>query len=438
MILEKVKKYIYDFQLLTNKEQVIVGVSGGADSVVLLHMLYSLGFDCIAAHCNFHLRGEESDRDASFVENLCKTYTIPFHKIDFDTHAYASKNSISIEMAARDLRYTWFEKLRKELNVNSIAVAHHRDDSVETVLLNLIRGTGIRGLTGISPKNNAIVRPLLCLNRNEVLEYLKENSLNCVEDSTNSEDIYTRNKIRLNVIPLLETINPSAKEAISKTSEHLNQVKNIYNLYIEQAKKEIFNKGKIDINKLLKYEEPKAILFEILYPYHFNASTISDIFETLESQSGKIFYSDTHQVLKDRDYLILKQKESGINQIFEIDEDTSFLSSSINLKIESIRIDSSFTLEKGQNIAYINKDKVKYPLIIRKWQQGDWFIPFGMKGKKKISDYFTDRKFSLFDKENTWLLCSGNDIVWIIGHRSDERYRIDNTTQEVLKITLNQ
>lgn len=431
-----IQQYISEYQLLEEGAKVIVGVSGGADSVALLDMLHSLKYECVVAHCNFHLRGEESNRDAFFVEALCQKYNLKYERIDFDTEAYAEINAVSIEMAARELRYNWFEQLRVIHLADRIAVAHHRDDSVETILLNLVRGTGIRGLTGISPQNEYVVRPLLCVSRQDILDYLDARKLSYVDDSTNNEDLYTRNKIRLNIIPLLETINPSAKEAIIRTAGHLSQVETIYRFYIEQAKSDIFRNNEIDIRKLVQYIEPEAVLFEILAPYKFNSATIRQIFESLISQPGKVFYSETYKLVRDRESFILKKRNNLSVESFMIHQDDSFISYPLKMNIETVRKDGPFEIEKNKDILYIDKDKIKYPLTIRRWHQGDWFIPFGMKGKKKISDYFTDQKYSLFDKEEAWLLCSGDDIIWIIGERSDERFKVSSTTSDVLKIQL--
>lgn len=432
-----VKKFIDNNGLLNQEQPIIIGISGGADSVALLDILYRTGYKCIAAHCNFHLRDEESNRDALFVEELCKTYNIVLESINFDTTNYAADQSISIEMAARELRYNWFEQLRQKHGAQAISVAHHQDDSVETVLLNLIRGTGIRGLTGIAAKNEYIVRPLLCVTRNEIIEYLDKRQLSYVEDSTNNEDIYSRNKIRLNVIPLLETINPSAKNSINKTAGYLMQVERIYLKYINEAKAEILNDRKINIPKLLTYDEPKAILFEILSSYHFNSATIDEIYEAIEGISGKVFYSETHRLLKDREYLIIdEKKEQAEKDSFTIDESDSCIEYPFNAKIEVIEKSPSFEMERNASVLYLDKNKINYPLTLRHWQQGDWFIPLGMSGKKKISDYFSNQKYSLFDKENIWLLCSGNDIIWVVGKRGDNRYKITDTTSHIIKISL--
>lgn len=436
MNIVQVEQYIDEHQLLEDGSKVIVGVSGGADSVALLDILHSLKYKCVVAHCNFHLRGEESNRDAFFVEELCQKYNLKYERVDFDTEAYAEIHSISIEMAARELRYNWFEQIRTIHLADKIAVAHHRDDSVETILLNLIRGTGIRGLTGIAAQNNNIIRPLLCLSRKDILEYLKDRGLKYVDDSTNNEDLYTRNKIRLNIIPLLETINPSVKDSIIRTGEHLSQVENIYNFYIQQVKADVLSDDSINIRTLIKYLEPEAILYELLAPYNFNTATVRQVFESIISQSGKIFYSDTHKLIKDREFFIIKKREKLSVDSFLIREEDRLMSYPLQLSIETIQIDNGFVIEKNKNILYLDKDKIKFPLTLRRWHQGDWFIPFGMKGKKKVSDYFTDQKFTLFEKEEAWLLCSENDIVWIVGERSDDRFKIDKSTTQILKIQI--
>lgn len=437
MSLLQVQQYIIENQLLGEYSKVIVGVSGGADSVALLDILHALNYECVVAHCNFHLRGEESNRDAFFVEELCQRYNLKYERIDFDTEVYAEIHSISIEMAARDLRYNWFEQLRIIHMADRIAVAHHRDDSVETILLNLVRGTGIRGLTGISPQNGYVVRPLLCMSREDILSYLKERRISHVEDSTNNEDLYTRNKIRLNIIPLLESINPSAKESIMRTAENLRQVETIYRYYIEQVKSDILNEDCIDIQKLIRYIEPEAVLYEILSPYNFNPATVRQIFESLISQPGKIFYSDTHKLVRDRDSYIIKKKENLTIDSYTVQENDSVITFPLQMNIQIIEPDDEFLIEKDKDILYLDKSKVSFPLTIRRWKQGDWFIPFGMKGKKKVSDYFSDNKFSIFDKEEAWLLCSIKDeILWIVGERTDDRFKIDEHTTEIIKIQL--
>ena len=443
MVLSQIEQYILDNDLPDITNRIVIGVSGGADSVALLDILTRLGYECIVAHCNFHLRAEDSNRDAAFVRELCSKYGLKSHFIDFDTEVFAKENSISIEMAARKLRYDWFEEIRVATNSTHIAVAHHRDDSVETILLNLVRGTGIRGLKGISPKNGFVIRPLLVIGRVDILDYIQSRKLEFVEDYTNNEDVYTRNFIRLNVIPLLETINPSVKESIIRTSEHLVQVENIYANYIEIAKQKIVDGNKINIAKLLDQIEPKAVLYELLSPYMFNSAAVDSIFNSLNGQSGKIFLSETHKIVKDRSFLFIEKIEKGNksdeSHLINIDEiGITQISNPIILSIQVIDKAPDFSFNKSRNILYLDYDKLILPLTLRHWRQGDWFIPFGMNGRKKISDYFSDNKFSLIEKENTWLLCTQKgDIVSIIGHRSGERFKIDNETKKMIIIKYN-
>lgn len=437
-ILEKVSEYIGKHQLIPNNEQkIIVGLSGGSDSIALLHILTALGYNCIAAHCNFHLRGEESIRDENFVKQICDKWNIELKIVGFDTSSYAAKEHISIEMAARSLRYNWFEKLSKELKISQIAIAHHLDDSVETVLLNLTRGTGIKGLTGISPRNGNIIRPLLCLKKTEVNQYIADKYLTFVQDSTNNSNVYQRNKLRLDVIPLFEEINPSFKESVAKMSRHLRQVETIYNRYMESEIKRVFEDNQISITKLLESHEPEALLFEILSPFGFNSEQIAQLFDSINRISGKTFLSTTHRVIKDRENIFVAKIETHNNyDIYEIEDGISNIDTPIKLTFTSSIRRPDTIIPKSDKIVSIDKSKIKFPLTIRHWQQGDSFIPFGMKGKKKLSDFFTDNKFSLMQKESVWILTSGKEIVWIIGHRADNRFRVENSTTEILKICI--
>lgn len=435
-ITAKVNEFIRNNNLLNDNDKIVVGVSGGADSMALLAILGELGYYCIAAHCNFHLRDGESDRDYLFVKDFCQQNHIEFVSIDFDTYVYMAEKAISLEMAARELRYNWFRQVKKEFAADKIAVAHHLDDSVETVLINLIRGTGIRGLRGISPKNGDIVRPLLCLYRNEILEYLDIHQINFVTDSTNNENIYIRNKIRLDVIPLLKAINPSAVQSIVKTSENLAATEKIYNGVIENIRKKLLFDNKISIDLLKQQEEPQNILFELLYPYGFNIYTVENIFDSLDGISGKTFYSQSHRIIKDRKFLIIEEKKDKKENTYIIEKDCTSIDTPLRLSIETLEKDSLTEIEKNPYTIYIDKDTIHYPLTIRRWQKGDRFVPFGMKGHKKVSDFFSNQKYSLIEKENTWLLCSQDKIIWIIGKRSDDRFKITDTTTNILKIIL--
>jgi tRNA(Ile)-lysidine synthase len=430
-MLDTVRTFIQKEELLSKEATVIVGLSGGMDSMALLDILTLLGYRCVAAHCNFHLRGEESNNDADFVKRWCKDVGIPLVTIDFDTNEYAFDRKISIEMAARELRYNWFEIMRKEHQAEAIAVAHHRDDLVETVLLNLVRGTGIKGLRGIAPKNRKVIRPLLSVSRDELAQYMAERDIPYVFDSSNNDDYFLRNALRLNVIPLLEKLNPAVKDAIFRTAHNLAQVENVYNAAIRESLENIVQNDKIDVKALCKTPSPQSILFELLTPLDFTPSTIIDISESIDAEPGKIFLSQSHRVIKDRDYFIIDRLSN--NETFEesilIDSQEKELTSPLPLTFSILTM--PVTIERNKRYLYADLDLLTFPLTLRKWRKGDWFIPFGMKGRKKLSDYFTNQKFSLKDKEEVWILLSGEDIVWIVGERPDERYRITKDTLRV-------
>ena len=435
-MLQKVEAFIKNQSLLSPADTVIVGLSGGVDSMALLDVLTLLGYKCVAAHCNFHLRGEESNRDAEFVKKWCKSMDTEFTSIDFDTRQYAADNKISIEMAARDLRYDWFEIIRNQYEAQSIAVAHHKDDSVETVLMNMIRGTGIKGLTGISPKNGHVVRPLLCVSREEVEHYLEEREIPHIFDSSNGDEVFLRNAIRLTILPKLEVLNPAVREAIYRTSQNVTEAEKVYVDSIEKAVKDVFVENKISISKLKNTPSPLSVLFHLLSPLGFNPSVIEDIWQSIEAPSGKIFLGKDYRLLKDRAHFLLdeiktkrQEKES-----FLIAEQEKEIFYPIHLRISVI--DKGKKLVKKAGCLYADAEKIAFPLIIRRWKHGDWFIPFGMKGRKKLSDYFTDQKFSLADKEKAWILASGEDIVWIVGERSDERFRITSDTKKIIMMEI--
>lgn len=422
MFLKKVTQYIESHRLFSFADKIVVALSGGADSVALLRMLSTLGYTCEAAHCNFHLRGAESDRDEQFVRQLCDELHIPLHIIHFNTGQEAQRQHVSIEMAARTLRYTWFEELRLACEASVIAVAHHQDDSVETFLLNLIRGTGIDGLRGIHPKNGYIVRPLLCLSRNDILAYLHDIGQTYVTDSTNLQDEYTRNKIRLNLLPLMQEINPSVKESILRTADHLDDAAQLYHRQVTEALARIRTREGIDITALLAESAPGTLLFEALHPLGFNAAQVADIFRSLQGQPGKQFNSAAWQVIKDRQLLLIEPRN-------ENDEKPQ-------LEIQEHELTHDFVIPRSKDTACVDAALITAPLTLRHWQLGDTFVPFGMKGKKKISDYLTDRKFSRLQKAQQWVLCCGDDIVWLVGERSDNRYRITENTKKVLCIKL--
>lgn len=440
--LKKVRQFIDSNQLLIDNDRILVGVSGGADSVVLLHILLKLGFECVVAHCNFHLRGEESMRDELFVEKLAEKYKLIYKKTDFDTVRFAKSNKISIEMAAREMRYAWFKKLAPENKCQTIATAHHTDDSIETLLLNMIRGTGLKGLTGIEPRNGDIVRPVLCCTRSEIEQYAQKNKLEYITDSTNLANEYSRNKIRNLILPMMADINPSVKQSLA---ENISRFRGSWKIYSEKIAEieahitfNIENQTFVDIDKLKSQSDPKTILFEILQKYQFNSDVISNIFEGLDKSSGKRYYSDTHRLLKDREHLIVDEIEPNNTLEFSIDESTKSISIPINLSLNKKARNEDFIISKKSDKIHIDADKIKFPLTLRKWKKGDSFHPFGMKESKKLSDFFINEKINRNQKENIWLLVSDNKIVWIIGLRMDERFRITEKTKNILEISLYQ
>lgn len=430
-MINTVRNYINANQLLRPNDRIIVGLSGGADSVVLLHALVQLGYRCIAAHCNFHLRDSESDEDEYFAKTYAMSLGVGFVKVDFDTTHYASKHGVSIEMAARELRYIWFESMREQYQADVIAVAHHQDDSVETLLLNLVRGTGIRGMAGIKAKNGFIVRPFLVITRKEIVDYAAIYNLNYVTDSTNLSDIYTRNFIRLNVLPLLKQINPSAPQSIARTAAHLSDAEAIYLHVVKEAQQTVWEDNKIAIDKLKSFPVPQTILYELLRDYGFTRFVVQSIYKALDGLSGKQFHAPSYLLVKDRRYLLLQPKGKFASINYQIEASTTTCIEPLCLSFEIKPFVSLSQLEKSSSVAVFDMDKLTFPLTIRLWRTGDWFIPFGMTGRKKLSDFFTDNKYSLVDKQACWVLCSGEDIVWIIGKRIDNRYRIDKKTKNI-------
>lgn len=433
-MIPNVSTYIARHELLRPGDKVVVGVSGGADSIALLHVLIRGGYACVVAHCNFHLRGAESDVDEAFVKQTAATLQLPFYKEDFDTSEYARSRNLSVEMAARELRYRWFESLRQTLRAQAIAVGHHRDDSVETMLLNMIRGTGLRGLTGIRPQNGYVVRPLLCLNRSEIREWLSQQNLTYRTDSSNLSDKYTRNFIRLHILPLMEQLNPSVKETIARTAGHLSGVERLYEGWIEQERKRIMPDGmRVDIRELMLSTSPETVLYELLRPYGFTRTLAASVFASLHSESGKTFFTPdaAFRIIKDRDSLLLARPAATDESVYTIGENET-LTQPIGLRTEKKTVDAGFTVERSASVASFDCEKLTFPLTLRKWRHGDWFVPFGMHGRKKLSDYFSDRKFSRIQKEQTWLLCNENDVIWIVGERSDERYKVTKMTKKAL------
>lgn len=436
----RLSQYISQNELFDQDDKLLVAVSGGIDSTTLLHLLAEGGYKVAIAHCNFGLRGEESDGDEALVRRLQSQYGIKGYYILFDTEKEAANAGESIQMAARRLRYNWFNQLCNEKGYRYIAIAHNADDVAETFFLNLARGTGLKGLTGIKPKTGRVVRPLLFATRQEIVEYANFCKIEHREDSTNAKDKYARNRIRLNVVPELKKINPGFNHTMLENISRLQMVEDLVtqevNTFKQNAVTATPTAQHISIAKLLENKNSKLLLYEFLCFYGFNSSQLDAIFKSIESGvSGSRFFGRDHILLRDRDELILyatnQEQTAGY---YQIHTDTTSIDSPISLKLESIEKVPETTFSKLNSVAYLDYERLHFPLILRKWQNGDEFTPFGMKGRKKLSDFFIDQKMSIHEKENQWLLCSGNDVVWVVGRRSDDRYKVTEETQNILRI----
>ncbi|MBO4398472.1 MAG: tRNA lysidine(34) synthetase TilS [Bacteroidaceae bacterium] len=428
-----VKRFIDQKSLLNKDSHVLVALSGGADSVCLLLLLAKLQYKVTAVHCNFRLRGEESLRDENFVRDLCLKNGIKLYVRSFDTHQYAVQNKISIEMAARDLRYAYFEQLRNEIGADAIAVAHHRDDSVETFIMNAVRGTGIRGLGSIQPRNGYVIRPFLCVSHDEILCELQDYGQQYVTDSTNYETVYTRNKVRLDIVPLLRSLNSSASENIFTTIMNMQETLKIYNSFIEEMKRKCVSEENdaciVSMTQIRACISPVSVLYEILSEKGFNRNQVCEMLDITDS--GRTFISsrddtDNHVniALIDRNRIIIRRKSSDDFEIVG-------LSDYPNIKVSVVDV-SDVEINSNPRFAYIDEDKVKGHLFVRKVEPGDKFRPFGMKGFKLVNDLLTDMKVDVFQKQQQLILCDEQSVVWVVGRRSSEDYRIDSSTRKVL------
>lgn len=430
---------------ITNKglfepnQKVLLAVSGGIDSMVMLYLFEKSGFDYGIVHCNFQLRGDESDRDEEFVKKQVLIHGVPSFFKRFDTEEYAQINGISIEMAARELRYEYFEKIRVEHNYDFIATAHHSDDLIETFFLNLNRKTGIKGLTGIKDKSGKIVRPMLFASRTDIEKYASEQYIDFREDSTNNEVFYQRNFLRHRILPLFSELNPSFKKNILASIENLKDAETVYSRFFETEKQKVVEIATdsqiVDIEKLNHSAHPKLLLLEILSEYNFNSSVVEEVFQSRNTESGKQFFSKTHRLVKDREKLFITEIAGQENRIFYLEASDMELFEPFDITIEKLP-GKDFKIRKEQNIACLDLEKLEFPLLIRKWQQGDYFQPLGMTGFKKVSDFLIDEKIPVHEKENTWLLCSGEKIVWVMGMRIDNRFKITPKTGKVVKIEI--
>jgi tRNA(Ile)-lysidine synthase len=432
--LQQFQDFIEQQQLFVQGNRILLAVSGGKDSVLMLHLFKAIGVDIGVAHCNFNLRADEAQRDESFVALLARNLGLPFYVTHFDTKKYAAENKISTQMAARDLRYQWFEEIRLSEQYDYIALAQHQNDAVETVLINLTRGTGISGLHGILPKRDRLIRPLLFLNRQQIEELVKANNIDFVEDSSNASTHYTRNKIRLQVIPHLQEINPNLEKTFAENISRFAELETFLNVQVQKLATKILNKRAdgvyIPLEEITRLNPQKLLLYELLKPFGFGEHVIQEILDCLKALSGTHFFSATHQAIINRNDLVIVEKNVSVtaNQfIHPATESIIFAAHEMALKFtEEIKFESD------ANKAFVNAGKLIFPLVLRNWQNGDKFVPLGMRSLKKVSDYFIDEKVPLHLKNTTPILVNGNgEIVWIAGMRQDNRYKLTTATKKV-------
>ncbi|MNQ24792.1 tRNA(Ile)-lysidine synthase [compost metagenome] len=435
-MLEKLKNHLAESFPFLEQKKLFLAVSGGLDSMVLLHLFQQLPYEIAVLHCNFQLRGLESFGDQNFVQEYTDTNGIPLFFTQFDTTAFANDYKLSTQVAARELRYNWFYEQLETKNFDYVLTAHHADDNLETFLINLSRGTGLDGLTGIPPQNDRIIRPLLPFSRQDIENYAKENTIQWREDSSNASDKYLRNKIRHNLIPILKELNPAFMSSFEKTQNYLQEAQTMVEdasiIVYQQVAKQEDDAIYFDLKQLKRLPNYKSYLYQWLNEFGFKAW--DDVYDLVESQSGKQVFSTDYRLLKDRDSLILSPLNlENKNQEYYIETPQEQINIPLNLsfsKVAEISIVSNTTI-------FVDEDKLQFPLVLRHWREGDSFQPFGMEGKsKKVSKLFKDEKLSLIEKENTWLLCSNNQIVWVLGIRQDDRFKIDNTTKNLLKIQI--
>lgn len=441
-MLQQFKDYINAQSLFSSTQKGLLAVSGGIDSSVLCHLMHLSGFPFAIAHCNFHLRSDDSDRDERFVRQLADKYGVDIFVVQFDTTGYAHSNHLSIEEAARHLRYDFFEQVRCQNHFTYIATAHHRDDATETFFLNLLRGTGISGLHGILPCNGYIVRPLLPFGRDEIEQFALSQGLQHVDDSTNASTLYQRNRIRLKLMPLLREISPSVDYTMQQNIARITEAEQIYLQAIEDCRSSLVHIqdsiATISLSAIENLSPKRTLLFELLRPYGFTAAVVDDVISSLHHQSGILFLSPTHRMVKDRELLCIEplQMESAIEEKYFIMQWDRIIETPINLCLTTISFNGTFT-RLPSNQASFDADAVRWPLCLRHWHHGDKFIPFGMQGSRLVSDFFSDKKLSRIDKEHVWILCdSTNTILWLVGLRASNNCKISQKTSHVLTITL--
>ncbi len=434
------RKYILKNHLFDKNQSILLANSGGIDSMVMTDLFLKMNISIELMHCNFNLRGNESNADEHFVKKFAAENGIPIHIKRFNTLGYASEKKVSTQMAARNLRYEWFETLINETGFLYYATAHHQDDQIETFFINLFRGTGVSGLRGIPKKNGHCVRPLLFASRKMIEHYAQANNIKFREDSSNYKDNYLRNKIRHFILPAIEKSESNFRNGFQNTFNFLADAENFITNEIDKKRIDfIENRGDlyfISIEKIINEKNGAFVLFELLKPFNFNHPTVLNIIKSLKNQAGKRFLSPTYELVIDREHLIISEIDDEIDKYYEIDEFTNEIDEPLKIKFKKELLKKGKSIPANNNIAYLDFEKLRYPLKIRKYREGDKFSPLGMKGKKKLSDFFIDEKIPLPEKRNIWLLISGEDIAWIINYRIDDRFKISSNTTTALVVSL--
>lgn len=437
------RQFIEENKLVSHGQNLLLAVSGGVDSMCMLHLFSLCEWNFAVAHCNFGLRGQESDADEELVKSVCQKIGKKIHTKHFDTFEYAEKLNLSVQEAARELRYSWFNELCFQYGFSSVAVAHNANDVAETMLINLVRGTGLRGLTGIKPRNGSVIRPLLFATREQIELYANEKGVDFRNDSSNSENKYTRNRIRNEVIPILKEINPSFIESANSTASHLSSIHKAVcedmNKFHKRVYSQVADYERYSIELLRQYPYCHEYIHDQFSRFGFTSGTISDISDSLYSQPGKTFFSPTHRAVRDRECLLVhpisedQYAREEIKIVKPVDGDYG----NFRIRFSLVAKSPDFHIKNDSMGANLDFDRLDFPLTIRRWQEGDWFIPFGMKGRKKLSDFLIDSKVSVTEKERVMVLLSNNQIVWVMGYRIDSRFAITKSTNKVLCIELN-
>lgn len=438
-MLQHFKNFIEVNALFKPTDRILLAVSGGMDSAVMASLFHMAGYTFGIAHCNFGLRGRESDAEEEFTASLAKKYGVPFFCKKFDTAGYASANKISVQMAARELRYSWFDDIKSVEKFDYIATAHHLDDQVETFLINMVRGTGIAGMHGIFPKQGAVIRPMLFAYRKDIAEYASAGNIGFMEDSSNSEDKYIRNKIRHHIIPLFEEINPDFRNTMTKEILRLREWESLGRKDMKKHSALVIKKERrrtvVDLKALRMLPNSGIYAWEIFSGFGFTPAAAADMLRESPEKSGRTFISATHRAVEDRGSLIIERTGHRINDGGRmISEKRKNISRPLSLHFSVLDHSEGISIPGGREFASLDLDKLVFPLEIRKWKAGDSFHPFGMRGKKKLSDFLIDEKVSIPDKENTWLLCSGEKIAWVIGRRIDHFFRVTKSTKKIYRI----